>query len=90
MSWFKFKNNFVASSVYTKETDLSTSSNIGFNSLIVGGKSEKAPINESILLFPKTKPVKWYQFWRYSDKKKYAKEAEECRIKFYETFGKPN
>ena len=78
------------SGVRITETDLSsikTSENYNF---AVFGKTERGPKNEPIVLIPKTKPVKWFQIWRYKDKKKYKEEVKECREKFYEMFGEPN
>jgi len=79
----------VSSGVKAIETDVSSSkTHTGLNSAIII-KSKKGPTNEPLLFVPKIKPVKWFQIWRYKDKKKYQEEFAECKNKLNDFFGKP-
>lgn len=89
MNWFKRNNHnkLASSGVFVTETDLSVTTVNSTMPNIVVGKTSKGPVNEPIIICPKTKPVEWYQFWRYSDRKKYNKEVAECLEKFHKIFG---
>ena len=91
-NWFNFtKTKKVKSKIYIIETDVSTiESPIIFNTNLIVGKSDKGPINEPIILTPKVKPIKWYEFWRYKDKQKYTDEVNRCKNEFKIIFETPN
>jgi len=90
MNWFKRnnRNNSTFSGVFVTKTDLSVVASVDTTMpLIVAGKTGKGPINEPIKIYPKTAFVKWYQFWRHSDREKYNEEVAECMEKFHKIFG---
>ncbi len=80
------------SSVDVTKTDISTTSNIDFQSPlnIITGVPNKGPRYTPIIIGSKIKPIKWYQIWRYHLIPKYNKEAERCKQLFVDTFGQPD
>ena len=86
------KKNKITPEFTVTETDFSImkTSDLTCDCSKIIGKSDKVPINEPLMIYHRIKPVKWYQFWRYRDIKKYKAEVERCKLQIKETFGEPD
>lgn len=76
------------SKIYTTEKDISFLKTPPESSVSLIGISDKGQLNEPICLIPKIKPIKWYEFWRFKDRKKYIDEVNRCKNEFENIFGK--